>query len=44
MKDAANVILVEFLPVQPVNMVNAQTVNGTVPQNSLFTRWHHLSH
>ncbi len=37
-------ILVKFLTVQPVNMINAWTVNGAVPQNFLFTRWHHLSH
>ncbi len=37
-------ILVEFLTVQTVNMVNAWIVNGAVPQNSLFTRCHHLSH
>ncbi len=37
-------LLVKFLTVQPVNMVNAWTVNGAVPQNSFFTRWHHLSH
>ncbi len=36
--------LVEFLTDLPVNMVNARTVNGAVPQNSLFTRWHHMSH
>ncbi len=37
-------ILVEFVIVQTVNMVNAWTVNSAVPQNSLFTGWHHLSH
>ncbi len=39
-----SLILVEFLTVQTVNMINAWTVNGAVPQNFLFTRWHHLSH
>ncbi len=37
-------ILVEFLTVQTVVMVNVWTVNGAVPLNSIFTRWHHLSH
>ncbi len=33
-------ILVEFLT---VNMVNAQTENGAVQENSLFTKWYNLS-
>ncbi len=37
-------ILVKLLTVQTVNMVNAWTVNGAAPQNSLFTRCHYLSH
>ncbi len=39
-----SLILVEFLTVETVNTLNGWTVNGAVPQNSLFIRWHHLSH